>query len=167
MSSSPRETVLGGRYVLREIIGRGGMADVFRAVDRVDGQDVAVKLLREADPAEADRDRFIGEAKPLFSLSHTGVVTILDVGSDSGRLYIVMELVDGRPLSQLIHESPIEPQRLARMGSQLADAIGWIHQHGIVHRDIKPANILISDDDVVSLADFGIARILGDLRRHT
>ena len=166
-ASSQQGTIVGDRYVLREIIGRGGMADVFRATDQVREQDVAVKLLRQPDPADADHARFITEAKTLSSLNHSGLVTVLDVNSDHDRLYLVMELVAGQPLNVLIQEAPIEPHRLAEMGYQLADALGYVHQHGIVHRDIKPANILVGKDDEVSLADFGIARILGDLRRHT
>ena len=143
------------------------MADVYRATDKHRTHDVAVKLLRQSDPADSDRDRFIAEAKTLSSLNHPGLVTVLDVSADHDRLYLVMELVEGEPLSQLITSGPLDPYRLAEIGRQLADAVGYVHAQGFVHRDIKPANILVGENDHVYLADFGIARILGDLRHHT
>ena len=166
-STSEQTTILGDRYLLHEIIGRGGMADVYRATDQQRAVQVAVKLLRQSDPPDSDRGRFIAEAKTLSSLSHPRLATVLDVSADHDRLYFVMELVEGQPLSMLMKAGPMNACRLAGIGSQLADAIGYVHEQGFAHRDIKPANILIGESDHVSLADFGIARILGDLRHHT
>jgi serine/threonine protein kinase len=160
--------LLADRYALEGVIGRGGMADVYRATDTVLEREVAVKVLRTHAVTEHDRARFRDEAKLLGSLQHPGLVGVLDAGlSDDDMPYLVMELVDGDSLAHLVQGSKVPGHRVARVGADLADVLTYVHERDIVHRDIKPSNILIGRDGVVRLADFGIARMLGDVSGHT
>jgi len=159
-------TVLGGRYALDELLGRGGMADVYRGTDQLLLRPVAVKLLREvSDPAQ--RDRFIAEARTLASLNHPGLITLLDAGILVDRPYLVLELATGPTLAARISEGPVDPGEVTTIGEQLASALGYAHAQGVVHRDVKPSNVLICDDDRVLLADFGIARLVDEAQEHT
>lgn len=173
--------VLGGRYELGPLLGRGGMADVFRAEDRTLRRAVAVKVLREAAGDASDRARFVGEARTLAGLSHSGLVTVLDAGfgvtdlpaSDApagdDRPFLVMELVDGRTLGRVVQDwgrgLPLED--VGSVGAQVAEALAYVHRNGVVHRDVKPGNILLGPRTRVRLADFGIARLVEDSAGHT
>lgn len=159
--------MLGNRYELDEIVGRGGMADVYRGVDRTLRRPVAVKVLREGAEDESDRARFTTEARTLARLSHAGLVTVLDAGITEERPFLVLELVDGPTLAEVSAEGPIDADRVAGIGAQLADALAYAHEQGVVHRDVKPANVLLATETRVKLADFGIARLIGDTVRHT
>ena len=161
------ETVLAERYDLEEVLGRGGMADVHRATDRVLHRAVAVKMLRDTTDDESDRLRFTAEARTLARLSHPGLVMVLDAGTTAERPYLVMELVDGQTLAQCCSGRPLDASRVAAIGAQLADALAYAHGEGVVHRDVKPGNVLLGAGDRVKLADFGIARLIGDTVRHT
>ena len=153
------------RYRLDRRIATGGMGEVWAATDTVLGREVAVKLLKSeyADDVTS-RTRFRSEAQHAASLDHPNVATVFDFGeqeSDSGgpRPYLVMELVDGQPLSALLRPGqPMPPERAANLVGQAADAVAAAHALGIVHRDIKPANILVTRDGEVKITDFGIAR---------
>jgi serine/threonine protein kinase len=159
-------TVLDGRYALDEMLGRGGMADVYRGTDRLLLRPVAVKLLREvSDPGQ--RDRFIAEARTLASLNHPGLITLLDAGILVDRPYLVMELATGPTLAARIAEGPVDPKVVTAVGEQLASALGYAHAQGIVHRDVKPSNVLLCDDERVLLADFGIARLVDEAQERT
>jgi serine/threonine protein kinase len=159
-------SVLDDRYELDEVIGRGGMADVYRATDRLLLRPVAIKVLRElADGPQ--RERFIAEARTLASLNHFGLVTLLDAGILQDRPYLVMQLATGPTLSACIAEGPLDADRVRAIGRQLAEALAYAHGEGVVHRDIKPSNVLMSGDDQVLLADFGIATLVDAVEHHT
>jgi serine/threonine protein kinase len=166
-NAGPR--VLGDRYELGPLLGRGGMADVFRAEDRTLRRAVAVKVLREAAGDESDRARFVGEARTLAGLSHSGLVTVLDAGSADAHPFLVMELVDGRTLGRVVQDRdgglPLED--VGSVGAQVAEALAYVHRNGVVHRDVKPGNILLDSRKRVRLADFGVARLVEDSAGHT
>ena len=151
------DTTLGGRYRLGSIIGRGGGAEVFRAEDLTTGRPVAVKVLRAVSPS--DLQRFEQEGKTLARLDHPAIVRMCDDGDHEGVPYLVLDLVDGEPLSTRLHEGPMDEDAVARMGVVLADALAHAHDIGVVHRDVKPGNVLFDQDGGVHLTDFGIARL--------
>ena len=154
------ERVLAGRYRLKRLIAKGGMAEVWESVDEILGRPVAVKILHPHLAAdESFRERFRREAIAAARLAHPNVVATFDTGTDEGITFIVMELVDGSTLRQILNETgPLAPARIVQMGAQVADALHYAHRAGIVHRDVKPANILICPDGRVKVADFGIAK---------
>ena len=154
--------VIADRYRLERLLGNGGMADVVLATDLVLDRQVAVKLLRETTDNEGDLSRFLAETHTLARLSHPGLVTVLDGGTmPAGHPYLVMELVDGPTLSASL-ETPMDPVRVAEIGAQVAAALAYAHTQGVVHRDVKPGNVLLRGDGRVKLADFGIAKLVGD-----
>jgi serine/threonine-protein kinase len=153
------------RYVFHELIGTGGMGEVWRATDTTLNREVAIKLLK---PEHAEdpigRSRFESEAKHAAALHHPNVVAVYDVGempTASGlmRPFLVMELVDHKPLSELIRDGrPLAPEVVRDLLGQAGDALAAAHRAGIVHRDVKPANLLITPQRKVKVTDFGIAR---------
>ena len=152
--------VLEGRYLLTARIARGGMSTVYRAVDtRLDRQ-VAVKVMSAGlsnDPAFGDR--FAREARTAARLSHVNAVSVFDQGGDAGHVFLVMELVEGRTVRDLLRENgPLPPALALSVIEPVLSALASAHRAGLVHRDIKPENILISNDGVVKVADFGLAR---------
>jgi len=152
--------VLEGRYLLTARIARGGMSTVYRAVDtRLDRQ-VAVKVMSAGlsnDPAFGDR--FAREARTAARLSHVNAVSVFDQGADAGHVFLVMELVEGRTVRDLLRENgPLPPALALSVIEPVLSALASAHRAGLVHRDIKPENILISNDGVVKVADFGLAR---------
>ncbi|MGB7364262.1 MAG: serine/threonine-protein kinase, partial [Rhodococcus sp. (in: high G+C Gram-positive bacteria)] len=167
--------VLADRYELGDIIGRGGVADVFGATDRTLGRTVAVKLFRHDDHTPPDTRRVDSEMRTLALLSHPGLVTLFDAGTASdvagyGGPYLVMELVDGPTLGSFRGGRALTLPATARIGRELADALASMHAAGVVHRDIKPANVLMtrqsSDPSArwTKLTDFGIARLVDSER---
>jgi serine/threonine-protein kinase len=159
-----KDKILGTRYQLGEMIGTGGMADVYIAQDQRLSREVAVKILRSdlaKDPTFVSR--FRKEAKAAAGLNHPGIVAVYDSGEDPAP-YIVMELVSGHTLRELIHGGERLPlDRALEIGAGILEALDYSHQRGIVHRDIKPANIMITDKGDVKVMDFGIARAMDDL----
>jgi len=155
-----QQTVLGGRYEVTSLLGRGGMASVYLATDRVLGRQVAVKVLSKQFAADASFvERFRREAQAAASLSHPNVVGVYDTGSDGNVHYIVMEYVQGRTLADIIRaEGPLLPERAAEIAGGVAAALAFSHRAGIVHRDVKPANIMITRSGDIKVMDFGIAR---------
>ncbi len=166
MSETDDPVVVADRYTLGERLGSGGMAVVYRATDRVLHRDVAVKVLRDTADDETDRLRFTTEARTLAALSHRHLVMVLDAGTTGDQPFLVMELVEGVTLSQRIADGPLPPDEVAVIGAQLADALAYAHDRGVIHRDVKPGNVLLGAGGV-KLADFGIARLVGDTVRHT
>ena len=159
---------LAGRYEIGELIGRGGMSDVYAGRDIRLGRKVAIKLLR-AELAEDPqfRARFRREAQDAAKMTHPTIVRIFDAGEEAaedGRLipFIVMEHIDGRLLSEVIHEGPLEPKEAARIIEQVLVALEYSHRAGLVHRDIKPSNIMLTRSGHVKVMDFGIARAVSE-----
>src|SRR5438270_10525462 len=155
--------VLNDRYELGEELGSGGMALVYRGVDRVLNRPVAIKVLASHYARdEAFVDRFRREAQAAARLNDPGIVAIFDTGSDDGTHYIVMELVEGKTLRDVLREEgPLPAERAAAITEQVATALAVAHAEGIVHRDIKPANVMLTDSGEIKVMDFGIARALG------
>lgn len=161
--------VLGGRYELLHRLGRGGMADVFRAFDRVLERRVAVKVL-SADRAEDESlfERFRREARTSASLNHPNVVSVYDTGIDDDVHFIVMELVEGPSLVELLQgEGPLEAARAVEILRPVAGALAAAHSQGLVHRDVKPANILFDRAGTPKVSDFGIARVVSAVTQTT
>jgi eukaryotic-like serine/threonine-protein kinase len=167
---NPRFVDAAERYALESRIATGGMGEVWRANDTVLGRRVAVKLLKAEYADDATfRSRFETEARHAASLHHPNVAAVYDfgeaqggdlpAGSDVARPYLVMELVDGRPLSALLEPGQaLDPDATRDLLAQAADALAAAHAAGIVHRDVKPANLLVTPDRTVKITDFGIAR---------
>ncbi|MCW2818486.1 MAG: serine/threonine protein kinase, partial [Marmoricola sp.] len=153
--ASPEE-----RYERIERIAAGGMGEVWRARDRVLGREVAVKVLRREYADDATfRARFEAEARHTAGVAHPGVASLYDYGVADGAPYLVMELVPGRPLSDLLAgDRPVDPEQARRLVTQAAEALGAAHSRGLVHRDVKPANLLVTPTGQVKVTDFGIAR---------
>lgn len=165
---SGNDDLLSGRYRLGELIGVGGMSDVYRAEDTVLGRSVAVKMMR-ADLARDENflARFRREAKNSALLNHPSIVSVYDTGetdSPMGRVpFIVMELIQGETLRDLVRrEGRLDPKKAASIMASVCDALTASHHAGIIHRDIKPANIMLTNTGKVKVMDFGIARALGD-----
>jgi eukaryotic-like serine/threonine-protein kinase len=152
--------ISGGRYALSELLGSGGMAEVFLAHDRILGRDLALKVLREDFAKDADFvSRFRREAVSAAALNHPHVVQVYDQGhAEDGRLYIAMEHVPGGTLKDLItRRGLLDPAEAVRLAWQVAEALGAAHERGIVHRDVKPQNVLLGEAGEAKVADFGIA----------
>ena len=148
-----------GSYLVRSLIGSGGMGEVYLAHDERLRRDVAIKLMAPRLEQEALAvDRFIREALAVSALNHPNIVTIHETGSAPAGRFIVMELVQGRSLREVIRQSP--PVDVARdLARQLAEALAVAHARQIVHRDVKPDNVMVRDDGYVKVLDFGLARI--------
>jgi serine/threonine protein kinase len=152
--------VIGDRLELRELLGRGGMSEVWLAEDRKLGRLVAVKLLAGGgDPA-----RLIREARAIAALSHPNIAGVYDVGEAGGRQFIVLEYLPGGTLEdRLTDERPLPDWETERLAEQIAAGLAHAHANGIVHRDLKPSNVLFDAEGRAKLADFGIARAAGQV----
>jgi serine/threonine-protein kinase len=157
-----------GNYQIVALLGRGGMGAVYRARDTRIGREVAVKVISASETGGVEeageaRERFRREARSAGILSHPNIVTIHEFGETASLLYIVMELVTGPGLDHLMkHQQRLEPALIADVIRQTAAALDFAHRKGIVHRDIKPANIMMNEDGLVKVADFGIAKMLAE-----
>ncbi len=156
-----REKILAGRYVLVEQIGVGGMAIVYRAIDRNTGHSVAVKVLKPEFNRDAEFvSRFQREAEAASKMVHHNIVNLLDVGMEGENRFLIMEYVRGKTLKDVIQEKGrISAPTAVQIAIRILSALQHAHQNGIVHRDIKPQNILMNADGHVKVADFGIARM--------
>ena len=152
--------VIAGRYELVELIGRGGMSTVWKAEDRLLDRTVAIKVLHEQLTQDEEYvERFRREARSVAQLSHPNIVTVIDRGEDEGSQYIVFEYVAGENLKQLIERSGPLPVRDALLLTlQMARALSFAHDRGLIHRDVKPQNVLLNEDGQAKMTDFGIAR---------
>ena len=165
--------LLGGRYEVGELLGRGGMAEVHYGYDTRLGRPVAIKILRSDHVRDTTfLSRFRREAQSVAGLNHPAVVAVYDSGEDhtieSGGArvpvpYIVMEYVPGVTLRELLNDrGALDPDEAARITEAVLSALDYSHRMGIVHRDIKPANVMLADDGAVKVMDFGIARAIAD-----
>jgi eukaryotic-like serine/threonine-protein kinase len=154
--------VIAGRFELLELVGSGGMSSVWRSHDRLLDRVVAIKVLHEQFTSDEEYvERFRREARSVAQLSHPNIVTVIDRGEDGGRQFIVFEFVEGENLKQRIQRTGRLPVRGALlMALQMARALGFAHDRGLVHRDVKPQNVLLNEDGRARMTDFGIARLV-------
>ena len=149
-----------GHYEILAPIGAGGMGEVYRARDLKLGRQVAVKVLPPGVSADPDRRaRFEQEAYAASALNHPNIVTVYDMGSAEGALYVAMELVEGTTVRALLEAGPVPPEKLLDVAVQVADGLASAHAAGIVHRDLKPDNLILSRDGFVKILDFGLAKL--------
>lgn len=173
----PAGTVVGGRYEIQSLLGRGGMASVYRAADVPLGRSVALKVFTVDTEGSAGLGRESSEVRLLASLNHHALVTLFDANIDDGSgdepSYLVMELVDGPTLRERIDAGPIAPLDVAQLVVDLAEALHVVHGKAVVHRDVKPANILLHPsvspaiEFRAKLSDFGIAYLIDSTRLTT
>ncbi|MQA80598.1 MAG: protein kinase [Streptosporangiales bacterium] len=151
--------LVADRYRVGDLLGRGGMGEVRRAVDESLGRPVALKLLPNQGGDDVRSARFQMEARTAARLNHPHVVMVYDFGVDRDHLFLVMELLSGRSLAdELTDHTPMPIRRAAELGAQAAAGLAAAHAEGVVHRDVKPGNLLLTDTDEVKVGDFGIAR---------
>lgn len=165
------DLLLEGRYRIGELIGTGGAASVYRAFDEFLGREVAIKVFDATTPDDEEYRRRHTETLLLATLNHPGLVTLFDAGlhqdsSGATSSYLVMELINGPDLRRRLQSGPLPAAEVAQISADVADALNYIHQNGVIHRDIKPANILLNDNaggdtrHHPKLSDFGIARMV-------
>ena len=156
--------LIGGRYRVESAIGKGGMGTVWLCRDETLQRNVAVKQVGLLpNESVTDSARAFREARSTAALSHRNVVTVFDVVEESGHIWLVMEHVPGRSLSEIIkQDGPLDPGTVAEIGAQVAAGLAAAHAAGTMHRDVKPGNVLIREDGVAKISDFGIARTHGD-----
>ncbi len=151
-----------GRYRILDLLGEGSMAEVYKAYDPQIDRELALKILKkEWCLDDSYVERFMREAKAAGAFSHPNIVTVYDIGQIDNRPYIIIELVTGSPLGEVFEPgTPVPMEKVLSIGIQLADALDYAHNHGVVHRDIKPSNIMVlADGETIKIADFGIAHI--------
>ena len=153
--------VIAGRYELEELVGSGGMSTVYRAHDSLLERKVALKILHQRYGDDEEYvERFRREARAVAQLAHPNIVTVIDRGEDAGRQFIVFEYVDGDDLKQMVDKvGPLPIDQVVELGREIAAALAFAHERGIVHRDVKPQNVLLSEGRA-KVTDFGIARSL-------
>ena len=164
MSGTPPQRKLD-KFELHELIGEGAMGVVWKAYDEVLRRWVALKLLNPSFGRTRDlRDRFQREARAAAALQHPHIVTVFDLGEADGQLYIAMELIEGRDLSDLIvTQAPLPLEYKLDLVIALLDGLAYAHERGVIHRDVKPSNVRITTDGLIKIMDFGIARLQADL----
>lgn len=161
MTTPNAESLASGRFQLLEVLGVGGMATVYRAFDRRLQRFRAIKILAPAlAQRESLRKRFLAEAQTMATLEESRVVRVFDMGEDDGRVYIVMELVEGGSLVDRVNAAgPLPPQLASQVALQIAESLHVAHLAGVIHRDIKPHNILLTRSGEIRITDFGIAQV--------
>src|SRR5712691_125916 len=149
-----------GRYKIHSSVGAGGMGEVYRARDTRLGREVAIKVLSSQLSCDRDRlDRFEREARAASALNHPNIVTIYELGQVGSTHYIAMELVEGQTLRELLASGLIPMHKVIQIAAQIADGLAKAHEGGIVHRDLKPENLMLSQEVLVKILDFGLAKL--------
>jgi Tol biopolymer transport system component len=149
-----------GAYEILAPLGAGGMGEVYRARDTRLGREVALKILHSRYASDATRrERFLREARAVSSLNHPNIVSLYDIGSDAGHDFLIMELVRGRTLDQLIGNRGLSINETLKYAIPIAEGMGRAHSAGVLHRDLKPANIMVTEDGVPKILDFGLAQL--------
>ncbi len=164
----PKGYVLGGRYIIDKLIGKGGMANVYSADDKNLDRTVALKILhKKCSLNKQFVERFKREAKSAARLSHDNIVTVYDAGETDGKLFISMERVKGKTLDRIIEEQKtfFQPKEACIIMGKVLEGLDYAHSKGVIHRDIKPSNIIISENRDLKITDFGIAKIIEDKDR--
>ena len=153
---------IAGRYELEEVVGHGGMSSVYRAHDSLLERYVALKILHEQYNEDDDFvERFKREARSVAQLQHPSIVTVIDRGEEEGRQYIVFEYIDGENLKEfVVRKGRLEVREALEIAIDIARALAFAHEHGLIHRDVKPQNVLLNGDGRAKVTDFGIARSL-------
>src|SRR5258708_2378083 len=146
-----------GVYEIQSLLGAGGMGEVYRATDTKLGRDVAVKLLAHGGLDKVSPGHLLREGQTASSLSHPNICTIHQVGETGHDFYVVMELIEGRSLSDLITVTGLSMEIVMRYGTQIADALAHAHDRGIAHRDLKGSNVMVTPEGRVKVLDFGLA----------
>jgi predicted Ser/Thr protein kinase len=154
--------VIADRYEIEELVGTGGMSSVYKARDRLLERNVALKILHEQYTSDDDFvERFKREARAVAQLSHPNIVTVIDRGEDGGRQFIVFEYIDGENLKErLVKSGRLSVADALELALQVARALAFAHEQGLIHRDVKPQNVLLNGDGRAKVTDFGIARSL-------
>ena len=151
-----------GKYEVVDQIGRGGMGTIYRALDPILQRSVALKVISNLEVTPELRARFFREAQACARITHPNIVIVHDMGEDNGRLFIVMELLEGEELGRVIaRQAELSLKDKLDLVRQICDGLHFAHQRGVVHRDVKPANILVLRTGQVKILDFGIAQIAG------
>ena len=163
-TASATRRVIGKRYEIIVPIAAGGFGTVYKGRDVLLDRTVAIKMLHPSRAVSGEtRERFLREARATARLHHENVVSVFDAGEAEDQLFLVLEYVDGQPLSERVREGPLGVEAATRVVIQIARALDAAHRMGIVHRDIKPANVLIRADEHVKVTDFGVARLVDDV----
>ena len=150
-----------GPYEILSPIGAGGMGEVYKAKDTRLRRTVAIKVLPSHLSSDAERrSRFEREARAASALNHPNIATVYDIGEDGGTRYIVMELVEGKTLRELVGDGPLSTKQLLPLVTQMAAGLAKAHQAGIAHRDLKPENLMVTEDGLVKILDFGLAKLM-------
>lgn len=163
MAHKKPESLLGqqlGSYQILSLLGTGGMGVVYKARDERLKRFVAIKVLPAEEVSDSERKRrFIQEARAASALNHPNIITIYDIGNQNGIDFVVMELVAGKTLNQMIPRKGLRLNETLKLAVQMADALARAHSAGIVHRDLKPTNVMVTDDGLVKVLDFGLAKL--------
>jgi serine/threonine protein kinase len=155
-----------GPYEILSTLGAGGMGEVYRAKDTRLNRAVAIKVLPSEKVADPERKRrFVQEAKAASALNHPNIVTIYDINTDNGTDYIAMEYVSGKTLDEIIPRKGLRLNEALKYAIQMADALAKAHGAGIIHRDLKPANIMVTDEGLIKVLDFGLAKLVEPAER--